>query len=301
MGAPAFHAGEQAVQARVHVAERMGQVGPRVIRDFMPDEHRKLFEQLPFLVAGSADADGRVWASLLVGEPGFVRSPTATLLTVDAQPLPGDALAQSLRVAAPLGLLGIELPTRRRNRANGHVALVHAGGFGVHVQQSFGNCSKYIQARSGPFLWPAGDGKPSAEHARLSWAARELLAGVDTAFIATSSANPTLGGAEGLDVSHRGGHPGFIRVAARGDATLLTLPDFSGNFMFTSLGNLQQNPRAGLLAVDFDSGNLLAISGTAQVVWDGPELPTFVGAERLVEFRVERGLLWRSSQALLRQ
>jgi uncharacterized protein len=202
-------------------------------------------------------------------------------------------LRQNLRVGAPIGLLGIELPTRRRNRANGRVARAAGGGFELAVQQSFGNCNKYIQARAGLFAAPPPDLPPTSEGGRLSIEAQQVLAHSDTSFLATSSREPERGGAEGLDVSHRGGRPGFIRAEVRDRATLLTMPDFSGNFLFNSFGNLEQNPRAGLMVLDFDSGDVLSVTGQARVIWDGPEVDTFEGAERLLQFQVERGLLWR--------
>jgi predicted pyridoxine 5'-phosphate oxidase superfamily flavin-nucleotide-binding protein len=285
-----FHPGEQAVQERVGVRAKLEQIGPRIIRDFMPDQHRELFEELPFVVAGSADGSGALWASLLIGDAGFVSSPDAHALLIQAQPFPGDPLRESLRDGAPLGLLGIELPTRRRNRANGHVATVRSDAFEMRVEQSFGNCPKYIQARGGYFTRP---GEPALEGALLSEAASACIARSDTTFIATSSHDPEQGGREGLDISHRGGRPRFVRVARDGERSVLTMPDYLGNFMFNTLGNLQVDPRAGLLVLDFASGALLSLTGEARVIWDSPELPSFEGAERLVEFRVSRGLLWQ--------
>jgi uncharacterized protein len=287
-----FHAGEQAVQDRFGLRERLQQTGRRMVRDFMPDQHRELFEDLPFVVVGSADSVGSVWASLLIGEPGFVRSPRDRSLVIAARPLPQDPLGESLRAGAPLGLLGIELPTRRRNRANGHVARTTADGFELAVEQSFGNCNKYIQARGGMFAAPPPDLQPTTEGPRLSTAAQRALVHSDTSFLATSSLQPERGGSQGLDVSHRGGRPGFIRAEISSDATVLTMPDFSGNFLFNSFGNLEQNPRAGLLVLDFDSGDLVSITGRAHVIWDGSEVDAFEGAERLLQLRVERGLLW---------
>lgn len=289
-GSP-FHLGEQAVQARIGVRERMEQAGRRIVRDSMPDEHREFFEDLPFLVVGSADASGALWASLLIGEPGFVKSPTSRRLEVVSDPFPDDPLAYNLATGAPLGLLGIELATRRRSRANGHVAHAAAGKFELDVEQSFGNCKQYIQSRAGVLVRPAA---PTAEGALLSPAALELLSRTDTSFIATSSRDATRTFQEGLDVSHRGGRRGFIRGDHGEGATRLTLPDFSGNFMFNTFGNLEVNPRAGFLALDFESGGLLSLTGTARVIWEGPAIAAFEGAERLLEFRTERGWLWHA-------
>ena len=291
-GSP-FHPGEQAVQERLGVRAKLEQIGRRIVRDFMPDEHRELFEDLPFVLVGSADATGKLWASVLFGEPGFVRSPTATSLVVSTPALPGDPLVDNLRVAAPLGVLGIELPTRRRNRANGRVALVETDRFELTVEQSFGNCPKYIQARAGTFVAARSAAEPTHEGAALSENAHGLLQRSDTTFIATSSRQPAQGGAEGIDVSHRGGRPGFIRVDTESNGTVLTMPDFSGNFMFQTFGNLELEPRAGLLAFDFESGDVLSLTGSARVLWDDPRIESFAGAERLLEYRVERGLLWR--------
>jgi uncharacterized protein len=288
-----FHEGERRVQERIGVRERVEHMGRNLVRDAMPAEHREFFEALPFMVVGSSDAAGALWASLLLGEPGFVAAPTAKSLLVRSQPLPADPLRGNLRAGAPLGLLGIELATRRRNRANGHVAWVSDEGFELLVDQSYGNCKQYIQSRAGAFAAPDARHLPTAEGARLSAPALELFARVDTSFIATSSRDASRGGAEGVDVSHRGGRPGFIRAQQTERSTRLTLPDFYGNFMFNTFGNLEVNPRAGFLALDFESGAVLSLTGTARVIWDGPEVESFAGAERLLEIDIEAGWLWR--------
>jgi len=288
-----FHEGEQRVQERLGVRERVEHLGRNLVRDAMPAEHREFFEQLPFLIVGSRDAAGALWASLLIGEAGFVAAPTAKGLLVRSQALPADPLADNLQAGAPLGLLGIELVTRRRNRANGRLAWVSDGGFELRVDQSYGNCKQYIQSRTGGFAAPDARPAPTAEGARLSAAALELLSRADTSFIATSSREASRGGAEGVDVSHRGGRPGFIRAQPTERGTRLTLPDFYGNFMFNTFGNLQVNPRAGFLALDFESGAVLSLTGTALVIWDGAEVASFVGAERLLEIELEAGWLWR--------
>ncbi len=125
--------------------------GRNMIRDHMPEQHRELFEALPLLVVGSMDVRGRLWASLLSGEPGFVHSPSAKLLQIKAQQALGDPLREQLTLGSPLGLLGIQLETRRRNRANGHIVLRDADSFSVEIDQSFGNCRQYIQAREPTF------------------------------------------------------------------------------------------------------------------------------------------------------
>ncbi|GAA4337379.1 hypothetical protein GCM10023165_15350 [Variovorax defluvii] len=283
--AQAWHEGERQLQARAGVAGRMAEIGPRVLRDFMPDQHRSFFAQLPFLVTGSLDDERQPWASMLAAPPGFAHSPDPRHLRIDALPMPGDPLAGALAPGAPVALLGIEPHTRRRNRMNGTVDALDGRGFSVEVGQSFGNCPKYIQAREPVFV---GGGEaahfgPLAD--RLDARAQAMVRAADTFFIAT--AHPSAGEAgepaQGVDVSHRGGRPGFVRLD--GDGTL-TAPEFIGNFFFNTLGNIAVNPVAGLLFVDFDRGDLLQVAVKAQVLWDGPELASFDGAERLLRMQV---------------
>jgi hypothetical protein len=170
---------------------------------------------------------------------------------------------------------------------------VDGGGFAVRVQQSFGNCPQYIQARTHEFAAePARVPEPPrSEGALLSPAAEALVRGADTFFVA--SASPAARGgaaAEGVDVSHRGGKPGFVRVDRADGSSVLTAPDFAGNSMFNTLGNLALNPRAGLLFVDFARGGVLSLTGRAEIVWDGPEVAAFAGARRLLRFHVEEGV-----------
>lgn len=290
-----FHAGEQQVQERIGVRERVEQLGRRMLRDFMPEQHREFFEELPFLVVGSRDDAGAVWASLLIGEPGFLSAPNGHRLRAAATPLPGDPLRESLRVGAPLGLLGIELFTRRRNRLNGRVASTRQDGFELVVEQSFGNCKQYIQARAGAFAPRASAtvAAPTRLGPLLSQAALASIERSDTSFIASSSQAPQRGGSEGVDVSHRGGLPGFIRAEQTVEATRLVLPDYSGNFMFNTIGNIEVSPRVGFLVLDFAGDALLSLSGQARVIWQGPEVDAVPGAERLLEIQVEQGLVWR--------
>lgn len=282
-----FHRGEQALQARVHPAlpARMARTAEVVLRDHMPDQHRDFFALLPTLVIGSVDDAGRPWASMLAGRPGFVQSPDPVTLQVAAKPVPGDPLQKHLRLGTPLGILGLQPETRRRNRMNGHVAALDDAGFTIHVEQSFGNCPQYIQARA-PRLVGASAAPPlQAEGALLSPRAAAMVAATDTLFIATHA----LG--EGVDASHRGGKPGFIKVAQHEGHTVLTLPDFRGNNFFNTLGNIALDARAGLLVVDYATGDLLQLTATAEIVWDGPEVESFEGALRLLRLTVDAGQL----------
>jgi predicted pyridoxine 5'-phosphate oxidase superfamily flavin-nucleotide-binding protein len=262
----AFHTGEQAMQARAGVQAQMAQIGPRVLRDHMPDQHREFFGLLPFVLVGSVDAQGQPWASVLAGAPGFMQSPDPTHLHIGARPLPHDPLNTTLHDGAALGLLGIQPHTRRRNRMNGRARL-QDGGVTVEVGQSFGNCPKYIQAREPVWVPGAPAGQIAFEGPGLDEASRGLIRAADTFFIATAHPQASAGGerSHGVDVSHRGGPPGFVNVAGE----VLTVPDYAGNHFFNTLGNIALHPAAGLLFVDFDRGDLLYLAVQAKVVWDG--------------------------------
>jgi predicted pyridoxine 5'-phosphate oxidase superfamily flavin-nucleotide-binding protein len=91
------------------------------------DEHRAFYTALPFLVTAARDAQGRPWTTLLTGPDGFVTSPDPRSLVIDARAVAGDALEGALTAGSDIGILGIELATRRRNRVNGRVAVRSAG------------------------------------------------------------------------------------------------------------------------------------------------------------------------------
>jgi predicted pyridoxine 5'-phosphate oxidase superfamily flavin-nucleotide-binding protein len=142
-----FHWGERAIQERLGALEQMDDFGRRIIREFLPEQHRQFYAQLSYFLVGTVDRAGNPWASILVGEPGFISAPSDRTLHIAAQPLYGDPLAETLQVGSDIGFLGIELHTRRRNRVNGVVSAIAPDGFKVQVSQTFGNCPKYIQAR----------------------------------------------------------------------------------------------------------------------------------------------------------
>jgi predicted pyridoxine 5'-phosphate oxidase superfamily flavin-nucleotide-binding protein len=296
-----FHAGEAAVQERAGVRAQVEATGGRMIRDFMPDQHRELFGKLPTLLVGSLDAQRRPWASMLVGRPGFVSSPDARRLRIAALPDAADPLAAQLAEGTPVGLLGLEPATRRRNRMNGRVVALDAAGFEVGVEQSFGNCPQYIQAREPSWREAAGPGAVERFGATLPAAAVALVQRADTLFIASAAREAGRGGpAHGVDVSHRGGRPGFVRVQRdEHGAHVLTIPDFRGNNLFNTLGNLVAHPQAGLLFFDPDSGDRLQLAGRAELVWDGAALAAFAGALRLLRITVETGA-WAAAALPLR-
>ena len=112
------------------------------------------------------------------------------------------------------------------------------------------------------------------------------IARSDTFFIASQfSENDDW--TRGIDVSHRGGRPGFVMVAHE---SALLFPDYAGNCMFNTLGNLLINPRCGLLFLDFQTGDTLQLTGEAEILWEPHHTQRFPGAKRVVAFRVEESI-----------
>ena len=286
-----WHAGEKTLQEKVGVAERMEAFGQKVIRDYMPDQHRSFYHQLPFMVAASVDVLGRPWATLLEGPEGFVSSPDPRVLTIDTTLPADDPATPGLVAGQAVGLLGIELHTRRRNRINGQIRQAAEGQLQVRVEQSFGNCPQYIQLRDCTRV--AEPAQARVDATTLDATSVSMIQAADTFFVASYVEQGD--GQRAVDVSHRGGRPGFVKV----EGNRLIIPDYAGNLHFNTLGNLLVNPRAGLLFIDFSNGNVLQLCGRAEVLLDSPAIQDFEGAERLWTLEVEQ-VVWRPAAVSLR-
>lgn len=280
-----FHDGERAVQARAGeraTAERHG----AMVADAVSD-NAGAFVARQFMVAvGTSDAAGDVWASLLFGRPGFARAEDIDTLRIDTPAARRDAtdpVWANLRPAAAAGLLFIDLGMRRRYRVNGTVRGVDDDGFEIDVRETFPNCPRYIQRRR----LVAFDDDPAPSQAALGrtlgGSVEAVVRQADTLFVASRHARA------GTDVSHRGGEAGFVRVI---DASTLRIPDFPGNSLFNTLGNLAVDPHAGLCIPDFESGRLLQLTGTATLRWDVPdEADDTGGTGRHWDFHIDRWIL----------
>ena len=271
-----FHEGEIALQERSG-QHQIGQAVGRTIRDHMPPAAQEFVRQLPFVVVGAEDSRGDVWATQLVGEAGFVRSRGDQQIIISGGILPDDPLADSLHeIGRSVGMLGIEFDSRRRMRVNGRVECVHGDEISISTEEVYANCPQYIQTRR--FVANAGQVRGETRHsAQLDDCQRGWIEGADTFFIAT--VHPE----RGADCSHRGGMPGFVKVH---DGNRLSFPDYVGNFMFQTLGNLERDSRAGLVFPDYESGTLVHLTGRARVDWDAGRRSEFEGAERLVDYEV---------------
>ena len=266
-GSP-FHDGELELQQRAGWRDRLATGAQRFIRDYMTDQHREFFARLSFVAVGMLDAAGLPWAGMLAGRPGFISTPDERHLDLRAQFAASNPLAPRVKPGANIGLLGIEFHTQRRNRANGVIELAPPGVLRVRVNQSFGNCPQYIAPRELEFRGAREHERPRPEHAILSSLAVALVRSSSTLFIASAARPDASDRREACDVSHRGGEPGFVVVEEGAAQTRLWIPDYRGNNFFNTFGNILRHPFAGLAFADFARGELLMVSGAAELVWE---------------------------------
>jgi predicted pyridoxine 5'-phosphate oxidase superfamily flavin-nucleotide-binding protein len=267
-----YHAGELAVQARAGVTDRAAQLEGAVSNEVPPVAAEFLASQ-PWIVLGAADADDRMWATVLYGRPGFITTPAPSTVDIARHPLAGDPLEFAL--TGPVGGLALEPGTRRRMRLNGQ-AWRTPDGVSIELEEVYSNCPKYIATRHVSGVEPSAGTRHAG--ASLDAAAKELLARADTAFVATRGPHG------GVDASHRGGNPGFLRVV---DEHTVEWPDYAGNSMFNTLGNIALDPATGLTVVDPETGTTLYLSGRAEIVWADGGFPS---AQRLVRLTVEKAV-----------
>ena len=285
-----YHDQECALQTRYGLRNRIEAVSQRLMwRDIRP-EQQEFFSRQRALVLGAMDSRGRPWATVVAGVPGFIATPTNHKLEINAIPAVGDPVRASLSIEALVGGLGIDFDTRERHRFSGRIAtLVSAGPtIAVEIDLSYHNCPKYIQAQSVPLSGAVLAWGPPVELPEFDQRARELVANASTAFIASASPDVKPDVARGVDVSHRGGAQGFITITGQRS---LQIPDYLGNHMFNTLGNLLSYPRAGLLILDANSGDALQISGRASVELGLRRGHSSFGTDRSIIFEAERILL----------
>jgi hypothetical protein len=270
-----WHEGELEVQRRAGVVREADEL-QGMIRPGLPPQMAVFLGQRQFAVVASIDERDRVWASVLVGAAGFLRAADPVSIEASGGWSPNDVLLENIKHHSEIGMLAIDFNNRRRIRVNGTAELTD-GLLKIHAEQVFSNCPKYIQARIPGALSESAGSAPKIA-SELSRDQRQWIALADTLFIA--STHPQ----RGADASHRGGNPGFVHVES---THKLILPDYSGNNLFNTLGNIQLNPRAGLLFVDFENGRTLQLTGSAKINWDENARVGFPGADRLLEYEID--------------
>ncbi len=274
-----FHNGELAVQRQAGVEAEAARLASMVGRGQIRAGMAAFLSEATVAAIAARDPSGRLWTSPLLGPPGFLRAASPTALEIQTA-LPSADPLHGLHCGQPVGVIAMNFLTRRRVRINGLLASTEAGALTVDVDQAYGNCPQYIQRRRVHI-----DGPPDDNRARLYSGKTlrpediRLIEAADTFFLGTTHATA------GSDASHRGGPPGFVRVAAGH----LWWPDYPGNNMFNSMGNLAADPTAALLFIDFRAGITLQLSGGATVRWaDRAAGDDGAGTVRRVEFVPER-------------
>lgn len=291
MSSDVFHDGEQAVQQQAGIFAQASKLGPRMVQPQLDAEFSAFLREQPFVVLASSTASGQVWASTLAGQPGFAAASSPQHVLVEAEIAESDPLAEALRDGpAAVGLLVLEPMTRGRIRING-IATRSPRGLELEVAEVFGNCPKYIQRRAPTTIALGHSAEERRTADRLEAEQTAFLEAADTFFIA--SRHPV----RGADASHRGGQPGFVDVSE--DGMSLTFPDYAGNNLFQTLGNLTIEPAVGLLFIDWQVGRTLQISGRAEVIWDQERIDRWPRAQRLVDVRID-AVIDRASGSPLR-
>ncbi|MDE2154795.1 MAG: pyridoxamine 5'-phosphate oxidase family protein [Xanthomonadaceae bacterium] len=251
-----YHVGELRVQ------QRTGETGPaslngRNIAPHVPAPARGFVTQQDMVLLGTADPQGHLWATMVTGRSGFagVSDDLAEVRVRIEDPnkvLEKSAALRGLQANDSIAMLFIELSTRRRLRVNGMLTRADSAALEMHVEQSYAACPKYIQRRKpveAGHLHPVADGDGTDSLAALV----SLIERADTLFIASA-------GPDGLlDVSHRGGRAGF----AEWHDGALCIPDYAGNSMFNTLGNLEVDTRAGICIPDFERSYQWLLTGRA--------------------------------------
>ena len=266
-----FHEGERSLHEKLDIEDRQHELGLRMIRDHMPDQHRDFFAMLESVHIGALDSSGHPWAIIRTGSAGFMTSPDDKTLTISSRPLTGEPSDLDFSVGAKTSVVGIEFETQRRNRLNATIDATKGDSLSFRVDQSYGNCPKYIQIRSKTPVGPSTP-KSASTSSGLTAADRDQISKADTLLIASRVAELGDDPRAGVDINHRGGMPGFVTVL---DETTIQFPDYKGNSFYNTYGNILTDNRVGLQFVDFETGTLLNIMGTAELVEDlnNGELP----------------------------
>ena len=269
-----YHQGELAVQRAMGQSENAMRVGRIISRDIPPQAATFLAAQ-PMLVVAAADDARRMWTSLIVGSPGFAHAEDTRTIVVKALPVPGDPLVDVLRRPRQVGMIALQPQRRRRMRVNGTAQPIERG-VRIHTDQVYSNCPKYISRREIEEV-RVDAGPPQLRRATaLDDRQCRAIAAADTFFIGSADEEGN------ADASHRGGNPGFLQVLS---STRLRWPDYPGNSMFMTLGNIRDNPRCSLLIPDWRTGAALQLTGTAEIVWD--QTAFVPGAQCSVVFTVD--------------
>ena len=267
-----FHEGERRVQERVGEVQEADRNGP-MIGSHIPAGAIPFLHQQSLLVLAVLNK-GAMWCLPVVGKAGWM-SATRDSIYLDLEQTIGSVDERILSAAEERQLVGgvaLDFATRRRLRVNGRLELASDKLMVLTVAEAYPNCPKYITQRA--LAWEKDASAYSLlEGESLTQEQRDAFGKTDIFFIATQHPE------RGLDASHRGGNPGFVESPS---AKTIRFPDYAGNSLFNTLGNLEIDSRVGILLPDFSGGRALAITGTASVSYEDQ------GRARWITVTVER-------------
>ncbi|MGL6314105.1 hypothetical protein [Vibrio sp. WXL103] len=292
----ALHSGELSVQKRHNTPEELTMRIPDFVEADMPAEHANFYSELPYLPLATLDVNGRPWVNLLVtqaqGDASIgVKVTGQNRLSVVAEAVADDPFIRSLRQtqlasareSALFAGVGIDFSNRRRNKFSGRINSVElepSGRIGLNLSsdQHLGNCPKYITVRS--LEYHQRNAQIVFDHfetlnVELPKFSKALINEASTLFLATKHTSKDVGASQSqqdMGLNHRGGTPGFVRLyqecIEENVTTFLTLPDHSGNRFYQSLGNIETDKQVGLIFPDFNTGDLLYLTGDAENLFD---------------------------------
>lgn len=256
-----FHDGQLVVQRIAGEEEIAIQRIPMVL-DTLHTRSIPFIENQVLAFPGSEDTNGHIWLSLIVGERGFIRIPSIKEITFDLSKIVSnqeDIFFENIKSKPTVGLLFHEAQRRARYRAWG-MAHINGDTLSFDIRMGYPSCPKHIQREiieldNDSKVAPASYQKGTL----LGEFEKTWISGAHTFFIATQSKKGD------IESSHKGGDPGFIEIQENG---ILRVPDYLGNSMFSTLGNMYQNPKAALLFIDYNKGETLQLSGNAALQFD---------------------------------
>lgn len=289
----AFHPGEKAI----HNLLRLQTPRQNPTATGLPPHFAARLAASPLLALGALDAAGNAWTTLLGGAPG-VAQPLSLgahgILGVGASgvttfdPVLEALLGRDEGEEEPyhisreeleggggrlVGGLGIDLALRDRVKFGGRLVAGKVDGdessveMAVLVEESLGNCPKYLNKKS---IRPHTTSSPKlvGDKLPLPKEAVDLLGKADMFFLSSTD------GLGGMDTNHRGGPPGFVRILHddEEDGTVLVYPEYSGNNLYQTLGNLHLRPKVGICVPDFDTGDVLYLTGDTEILFGSGKL-----------------------------
>lgn len=292
-----FHQGEIELQIRAGADPELQSMAKRAIRHVLPIQHQTFFSKLPMVFVAAEDQQNNIWSSVLIGNDGFIEINNENSLTINSQFLEIDPLAGQLQLSNEMGLLGFQFETRRRNRVSAKISEISDSSITLEVKQCYGNCPKYIQRRQGQSS-KLKESPVSVPFDSFNDDMQKFIINADSLFIASQHIDKTenddiiKSNNRGVDSSHRGGMPGFIKVL---DEKTFLIPDYIGNNFFNTMGNISQNPKTGIQFLDFENGHRVMFTGSSEIIWAVDQELPFEGVDRMISFTLDHGYHLKNS------